>query len=108
VLSIIIDHTAVITLPPASFSPLLFIILNLLGGSALVVIWFTERMRLSRGWTDWSLKILAGEMVSWVIFPVLFFLLMNLPGLQAQTRMLLGQRIPYNRTPKGIDSKIGE
>ena len=108
VLTIIIDHTAVITLPPASFSPLLFIILNLLGGSALVVIWFTERMRLSRGWTDWSLKILAGEMVSWVIFPVLFFLLMNLPGLQAQTRMLLGQRIPYNRTPKGIDSKIGE
>jgi hypothetical protein len=108
VLSIIIDHTAVITLPPASFSRLLFIILNLLGGSALVVVWFSERVRLSRGWTDWSLKTLAGEIVSWVFFPVLFFLLMNLPSLQAQTRMLLGQPIPFNRTPKGIDSKIGE
>jgi hypothetical protein len=108
VLSIIIDHTAVITLPPASFSRLLFIILNLLGGSALVAVWFAERVRLSRGWIDWSLKTLAGEIVSWVFFPVLFFLLMNLPGLQAQTRMLLGQPIPFNRTPKGIDSKIGE
>ncbi|HEX7619990.1 MAG TPA: glycosyltransferase family 2 protein [Anaerolineales bacterium] len=108
VLSIILDHTAVITLPPASFSPLLFIMLNLLGGSALVVVWFAERVRLSRGWTDWSLKTLAGEIVAWVFFPVLFFLLMNLPGLQAQTGMLLGQPIPFNRTPKGINSKIGE
>ncbi len=108
VLSIIIDHTAIITFPPASFSPLLFIILNLLGGSALIVVWFAERMRLGRGWKDWSLKTLAGEIVSWLFFPVLFFLLMNLPGLQAQTGMLLGQPIPFNRTPKGIYSKIGE
>ncbi len=108
VLSIIIDHTAVITLPPASFSPLLFIILNLLGGSALAVVWFTERVRLSRGWTDWRPKTLASEIVSWLIFPVLFFLLMDLPGLQAQTKMLLGQPLPYTRTPKGLNSKIGD
>jgi cellulose synthase/poly-beta-1,6-N-acetylglucosamine synthase-like glycosyltransferase len=107
-LSIIIDHTAVITLPPASFSPQLFIFLNLLGGSALAVVWFAERVRLSRGWIDWSLKTLAGEIAAWVFFPVLFFLLMNLPGLQAQTRMLLGQPISFNRTPKGIHSKIGD
>ncbi len=107
-LSIVIDHTAIITLPPASFSPLLFTVLNLLGGSALVVVWLTERVRLSRGWTDWSLKTLASEVASWAIFPVLFFLLMNLPGLQAQTKMLLGQPIPYTRTPKRLNSKIGE
>jgi hypothetical protein len=108
VLSIIIDHTAVITLPPVSFNPLLFIILNLLGGSALVVIWFTERVRLTRGRMDWSLRSLLSEMVSWVIFPALFFLLMNLPGLLAQTKMLLGQPIYFNRTPKWLNSKIGE
>jgi len=108
VLSIIIDHTAVITLPPASFNPLLFIILNLLGGSALVVIWFTERVRLTRDWKDWNLMSLLSEVVSWVIFPVLFFLLTNLPGLLAQTKMLLGQTIVYNRTPKGLNSKVGE
>ncbi len=108
VLSILIDHTAVITLPPASFSPLFFIILNFLGGSALVVVWFAERIRLSRGWTDWNLKTLAGEIVSWFVFPIMFFLLMNLPGLQAQTMMLLGRPLQYVRTPKGINSKIGE
>lgn len=108
VLSIIIDHTAVITLPPNIFNPLLFAILNLLGGSALVVIWFTERTRLTRGWMDWSLKSLLSETVSWVIFPALFFLLMNLPGMVAQTQMLLGQPIPFNRTPKGLNSRIGE
>ncbi len=108
VLSIIIDHTAVITLPPVSFSPRLFIILNLLGGSALLVIWFTERVRLTRGWKDWSLKSLLGEIAAWVIFPALFFLLMNLPGLLAQSQMLLGQPISFNRTPKGLNSRIGE
>jgi cellulose synthase/poly-beta-1,6-N-acetylglucosamine synthase-like glycosyltransferase len=108
ILAILIEHTAVITLPPVSFSPLLFTILNLLGGSALVVIWFTERMRLTRGWKDWSLKSILGEVASWVLFPVLFFLLMNLPGLLAQTKMLLGQPLVYQRTPKGLNSKLGE
>jgi hypothetical protein len=108
VISIISDHNSVITLPPNSFSPLLFTILNLIGGLSLLVVWFTERGRLSRGWKDWGIKTLAGEIVSWAIFPVLFFLLMNLPGLQAQTGLLLGQRLSYQRTPKWVDSKIGE
>lgn len=107
-LSIIMDHTAVITLPPLSSNPRLFIVLNLLGGSALLVIWFTERVRLTRGWKDWSLKSLLGEIGAWVIFPALFFLLMNLPGLLAQTRMLLGQSPYFKRTPKGLNSRIGE
>jgi hypothetical protein len=108
VLSITIDHNAVITLPPDSFSPLLFILLNILGGSALAVIWITERARLTRGWTDWSLKGFLGEVVSWAIFPVLFLLLMNLPGLLAQTRMLLGKSMSFNRTPKGLNSRMGD
>ena len=57
---------------------------------------------------DWSLKSILSEIVSWVIFPALFFLLMNLPGLLAQTRMLLGQSLSFNRTPKGFNSRIGE
>jgi len=79
-----------------------------LGGSALMVIWFTERVRLTRGWKDWNLKSLLSEIISWAIFPVLFFLLTNLPGLLAQTKMLLGQTLAYNRTPKGFNSKLGE
>ena len=107
-LSILLDHAAVITLPPVSFSPLLFAILNALGGSVLLVTWFTERLRLSRGRRDWSLKTLAGELAAWAVFPLLFFLLMNLPGLQAQTNLLLGQSIPYQRTPKALDARIGD
>ena len=108
VLSIALDHTAVITLPPVSFSPLLIAIINLLGGSSLIVVWFTERIRLSRGWKDWSLRTLLSEVASWIIFPVLSFLLINLPGLQAQTKMVLGQPFFFNRTPKQIDSKSGQ
>jgi cellulose synthase/poly-beta-1,6-N-acetylglucosamine synthase-like glycosyltransferase len=108
VLSIIIDHNAVITLPPVSFNPQLFIILNLLGGSALMVIWFTERVRLTRSWKDWNLKSLSSEIVSWSIFPVLVFLLTNLPGLLAQTKMMLGKTIDFKRTPKGFHAKFGD
>jgi hypothetical protein len=107
-LSILLEHTPVITLPPVSFSPLLFIFLNLLSGSALVAIWLTERVRLARGRRDWSLKCLLGEMAAWAIFPALFFLLMNLPGLLAQTRMLLGQPLDYIRTPKEFNARVGE
>jgi cellulose synthase/poly-beta-1,6-N-acetylglucosamine synthase-like glycosyltransferase len=108
VLSIALDHTAVITLPPVSFSPILFAIINGLGGTTLVVIWFSERIRLSRGWKDWSPATLLREIAAWVIFPVLSFLLMNLPGLQAQTKMVLGQPFYFQRTPKDIDSKAGQ
>jgi hypothetical protein len=107
-LSGVLDKSFLITLPPVNFAPLLFAVLNLLGGTALGVVWFTERTRLSRGWIDWSLKPLLSEIVSWVIFPVLSFLLLNLPGLQAQTKMVLGQPFQFNRTPKELDSKVGE
>jgi len=108
VLSLQLDHSAVLTLPPDNFSPLLFSLLNLLGGSSLLVTWITERVRLARGWVDWSAKSLLGEVAAWVLFPVLFFLLMNLPGLLAQTRMLLGKPAAYVRTPKGFDARLGD
>ncbi len=107
-LSGVLDKSFLITLPPVNFAPALFAVLNLLGGTALGVVWFTERTRLSRGWIDWNLKPLLSEIISWVIFPVLSFLLMNLPGLQAQTKMVLGQPFQFNRTPKELDSKVGE
>ncbi len=107
-LSGVLDKSFLITLPPVNFAPALFAVLNLLGGTALGVVWFTERTRLSRGWIDWNLKPLLSEIVSWVIFPVLSFLLLNLPGLQAQTKMVLGQPFQFNRTPKELDSKVGE
>ncbi len=107
-LSGVLDKSFLITLPPVNFAPALFAVLNLLGGTALGVVWFTERTRLSRGLIDWSPKYLMTEIVSWVIFPVLSFLLLNLPGLQAQTKMILGQPFQFNRTPKELDSKVGE
>ena len=82
--------------------------MNLLGGTALGVVWFTERTRLARGLVDWNLKTLVSEILAWVIFPVLSFLLLNLPGLQAQTKMVLGQPFQFNRTPKLLDSKVGQ
>lgn len=108
ILSVALDKSPVITLPPVSFSPLFFAIFNALGGSALVVIWFTERIRLTHSSAEWSLNTLVREILAWVIFPVLSFLLMNLPGLQAQTKMVLGQPFQFNRTPKRLDSKAGQ
>jgi hypothetical protein len=106
--SILLDHTALITYPPVSFSPLFFLSLNLLGGASLVAIWWIERRRLSRGPEEWNLKALIGEAVSFAFFPLLFFLLFNLPGLHAQTRLLLGRPFIYHRTPKWFNSQVGE
>ena len=108
VLSGVLDKSFLITLPPVNFAPELFAVLNLLGGTALGVVWFTERTRLARGLVDWNLKTLVSEILAWVIFPVLSFLLLNLPGLQAQTKMVLGQPFQFNRTPKQLDSKVGQ
>jgi cellulose synthase/poly-beta-1,6-N-acetylglucosamine synthase-like glycosyltransferase len=108
VLSVVLDKSPVITLPPVSFSPILFAILNALGGSALIVVWFTERIRLTHTRAEWSITTLVREVLAWIIFPVLSFVLLNLPGLQAQTRMVLGQPFQFNRTPKRLDAKAGQ
>jgi cellulose synthase/poly-beta-1,6-N-acetylglucosamine synthase-like glycosyltransferase len=104
--SLALDRTAVITAAPVGVGPLPFLILNLLGGCALLVIWLSERVRLSRGRMNWSLKALLSEAIAWLFFPLLFFLLLNLPVLQAQTRMLLGQPFYFKRTPKGLHAMI--
>jgi hypothetical protein len=106
--SIALDQTVVITSPPTNANPLAFIIINLLGSCALLVIWFVERTRLSRGKVDWSLRSLMSEILAWLFFPVFFLLLLNLPILHAQTKLLLGQRIRFKRTPKGPRSTIAD
>jgi glycosyl transferase family 2 len=106
--SIRLDQTAVITVPPAGVSPLPFLILNLMGGCALVVIWFAERVRLSRGRMDWSIGTILTEALAWLFFPILLFLLVNLPILQAQTRMLLGRPFYFKRTPKGFHAMLDD
>jgi hypothetical protein len=106
--SIALDQTAVITSPPPNANPLAFIIINLLGSCALLVIWFVERTRLSRGKVDWSLRSLLSEILAWLFFPVFYLLLLNLPILHAQTKLLLGQRIQFKRTPKGPRSTIAD
>jgi hypothetical protein len=108
--SIALDRTAVITNPPVGGGPigLAFAVLNLLGGCALLIVWLAERLRLSRGRMDWSPGTLLSEAVAWLFFPVLFFLLLNLPVLQAQTRMLLGQPFYFKRTPKGPDARFDD
>jgi cellulose synthase/poly-beta-1,6-N-acetylglucosamine synthase-like glycosyltransferase len=108
VLSVVLDKSPVITLPPVSFSPVFFAVFNALGGSALLVVWFTERIRLTRSSAEWSLNTLVREVLAWIIFPVLSFVLMNLPGLQAKTKMILGQPFQFNRTPKRLDAKAGQ
>jgi hypothetical protein len=107
-LSILLDRTAVITAPPAGVEPLPFVILNALGGAALAAVWLTERVRLGLSRENWRPAILIGEAASFALFPVLFLLLFNLPGLHAQTRMLMGRPFYYERTPKWLDSKIGD
>jgi hypothetical protein len=107
--SIALDQTAAITLPPAGASPsLALLILNLLGSCSLLVIWLVERARLSRGRMDWSFRTLLGEVTSWIFFPALFLLLLNLPILHAQTMMLLGRPTQFKRTPKGHRSTIAD
>lgn len=104
--SIALDQSAAITFPPAGGGTLAILALNLLGGGALVTIWLAERLRLSRGRTDWRPRILLGEFVPWLLFPVLFFALLSLPILQAQTTMLLGKPSYFNRTPKGLQAQV--
>lgn len=106
--SIALDHSAAITFPPVSFSPPAFIALNLLGGCSLLVIWFAERLRLSRGRMDWSIRILLSEAVPWLLLPLFLFLLVNLPILQAQTKMVLGRPFYFKRTPKGFQARLDD
>jgi hypothetical protein len=100
-LSIVIDHNPVITYPPFPV-PYVMPVLNVLGGLGLIMIWIVERIRCNNARISWKPQVLLGEIASWIIFPVITFVLSGVPSLHAHTKILLGDSMTFERTPKGI------
>ncbi len=101
ILSIVLDRNPVITYPPFPV-PYFIPVLNVLGGLGLITIWLVERFRCNNKKYSWRLGVMLEEIGSWIIFPVITFMLSGVPALHAHTKMLFGGGLTFERTPKGI------
>jgi cellulose synthase/poly-beta-1,6-N-acetylglucosamine synthase-like glycosyltransferase len=105
VLSIVLENNPVVTIPRNSvFTPLTEII-NAVGVLGMLTIWITERIRCANRNFTWKLTTILAEIINWVIFAAVTFVLAGVPVIQAQTMMLFGANLAYERTPKGIHPK---
>ncbi len=103
ILSIILDGNPVITLPVGFPYPLLLQAANVLGALGLWGTWIAERVRVSSNIRHWQLSTLFLEILGWAAMPVASFVMIGLPVLHAQTKMMLGSRLAFARTPKQVD-----
>ena len=78
---------------------------NVIGVIGMLAIWLLERSRCYDHRYSWKLMSVIPEVASWVIFAVVTLVLAGLPVIQAQTMLLFGDSLTYERTPKGILSK---
>lgn len=99
-LSIVLYGNPVITLPTGVPYPLLWQVANTLGALGVWGMWIAERMRLSSNIRHWRLSTLIMEILGWGVMPVASFVMLGLPVLHAQTKMMLGSQLVFARTPK--------
>ena len=103
-LSIQLENNPVITYP---HFPIPYVIeaLNVLGVVGMLTIWFVERIRCNNQKYSWKPGVILSEIASWVFFALITFVLAGLPVLHAHTKMLFGDSLTFDRTPKGIVPK---
>ncbi|MDQ1301829.1 MAG: hypothetical protein QG637_1751, partial [Chloroflexota bacterium] len=99
-LSIALYGNPVITLPTGFPYQVLWQAANVLGGLGLWGTWIAERVRVSADVRHWRLSTLIMEILGWGVIPVASFLMLGLPVLHAQTKMMLGSQLSFVRTPK--------
>jgi hypothetical protein len=98
------QDTPIINLPGQSIGLDLLQFVNALGVVGAVAIWAVERTRcLPHDKNAWVIS-LAQELVAWAFLPILTLGLKALPGLHAQTKLLMGSRLAFRRTPKSTPS----
>lgn len=67
-----------------------------------LIIWAIERFRISSDRKPHRSLLLAQEIASWALLPLLSLVFTALPGLHAQTKMLIGSPLVYRQTLKRI------
>jgi cellulose synthase/poly-beta-1,6-N-acetylglucosamine synthase-like glycosyltransferase len=93
--------TLLISLPKQPLLSDLIPILNALGIASAAAIWAMEHVRCPPT-KDSRLNALAQESIAWGFLPILSFAFAALPALHAQTKLLLGSPLAFQRTPKKL------
>lgn len=106
IVSIILEKNPVITLVPAWTSLLVFFaVINSLWGASMLSMWMTDRAFATRSRKNWSFISLLKELILWFALPVLTFLMVALPVIHAQTKMMFGAKLYYKTAPKLVSER---
>lgn len=101
ILSILLENNPVITLVPAWTNLTgLFIAINSMWALSMLGMWMTDRIFATKSKSNWSIIVLLKEFALWFALPALTFLMVALPVIHAQTRMMFGAKLFYKTAPK--------
>lgn len=76
---------------------------NALNAVAISLEVLYEHLSTRRASSGWRPRKLLVDILLWPLVPVLTVLLVALPTIQAQTRMMFGERLRFEVTPKRVD-----
>jgi len=107
ILSMTLEGNPVVTMPSNFPYPLVLQIYNIVGAVGMISIWLVERFRCNNRHRSWRLDVLFIEIFNWVIFAFITYGLTSLPVLHAHTKLLLGDSLTYEVTPKGVLKPAG-
>lgn len=76
---------------------------NVLNVVALSIEALYEHLNTRRASAGWRPRKLLTDIVCWPLMPVLSIFLVAVPTIQAQTKMMLGEHLTFEVTPKQLD-----
>ena len=103
-LAIYLKGEPILTLAANYVFPPVVLISNGITVLTTLMLWLVEHWRCARTKDDWSPVVLLIELVTWAIMPFASVILLGIPILHAQTKMMLGSPLVFARTPKGSNT----
>jgi cellulose synthase/poly-beta-1,6-N-acetylglucosamine synthase-like glycosyltransferase len=83
----------------------LFVAVNAIGTAGTWVAWAAGHTRCARDSAGWRPMALVGDLVAWMVLPVITLGLAVLPVIHANTKMLSGSQLIFVRTYKEADQE---
>ena len=78
----------------------LFVVVNAIGSAGTWLMWAVEHLRVMQDANGWRPSLMAVDLLTWIVMPVVTLVLAVLPVMHANTKMLAGSQLLFVRTQK--------
>jgi cellulose synthase/poly-beta-1,6-N-acetylglucosamine synthase-like glycosyltransferase len=99
-LGLVATGSAVVSFFILAIPTAVFVAINALGSAGTWLIWAIEYMRSAQDTSGFRSSLLLGDLLTWIVMPVVTMVLAVFPVIHANTKMLAGSPLVFVRTQK--------